>query len=434
MRRRTAYLFLPLLLLSGALLSCTRLPRPDEGEGAPMMFSADTKALPAGVETFRVAMFSPSSRQYTGRSGSYCTETFSHVDDYTDPLNPVTYTWLRPCKVNEAGQPLDNTDPGAVVADLSEADHDGRWGLRWNNGGSSWSGNVSMVAVAPAVGFVADNTPGRLVWQNAGHAVWLNWTLDTEVYVSDPVDGGFTGVWFGGKYVYSSSTSALSTTLTDRRAKVTVRIQCSTDLIPQTHLCDVRVTDRIVSDRFYLHEIGDNVQGFSRPADPADPSIVQHFVVDTDPDHAVVLADGAGLPDISDPAGKNVLLEKGVTDWTSGEPFFLQARDYSNALMAGKRPIVEVKLGADPANPVKVRVPLAQNLLPMHHYVYTLDVTNAYVAVYLSVVGWDEVMTGPNAHGGETVTETPAYLGTVQIGDDTWENGGGGNAEKPVNP
>ena len=156
--------------------------------------------------------------------------------------------------------------------------------------------------------------------------------------------------------------------------------------------------------------------------------------MDTDPDHAVVLTDAAGLPDISDPAGKNVLLEKGVTDWTSSTPFFLQARDYSNALMAGKRPVIEVRLGADPENPVKVRVPLAQNLLPMHHYVYTLDVTNAYVTVYLSVAGWDEVMTGDNAHGGETVTETPAYLGTVQIGDDTWDNGGGGDADKPVNP
>ena len=287
---------------------------------------------------------------------------------------------------------------------------------------------------AKAMKLVADATPGRLVWQDGGHAVWLNWTLDTEVYVSDPVDGGFTGVWFGGKYVYTSRDSDLSATLADRRAKVTVKIQCSTDLIPQTHLCDVRVTDRIVSDRFYLHEIGDNVQGFSRPADPADPSILQHFFVDTDPDHAVVLTDAAGLPDISDPAGKNVLLEKGVTDWTSSTPFFLQARDYSNALMAGKRPIIEVRLGADPENPVKVRVPLAQNLLPMHHYVYTLDVTNAYVAVYLSVAGWDEVMTGDNAHGGETVTETPAYLGTVQIGDDTWDNGGGGDADKPVNP
>ena len=431
MRRLIAYLFLPLLLLTGALPSCTRTPQPDEGEEVPVLLSADTKALPAGVETFRVAMFSPSTRQYTGRSGTYCTETFSHLDDYSDPANPRTYTWLRPCRVSDAGVPLDAAgDPVTGAA----ADHGSQYGLRWNNSGSSWTGNVSLVAIAPAVGFVADATPGRLVWQDAGHAVWLNWTLDTEVYVSDPVDGSFTGIWFAGEYVYSSTASALSSTLADRRAKVTVRIQCSTDLIPRTHLCDVRVTDRIVSDRFYLHEIGDNVQGFSRPADPADPSILQHFFVDTDPDHAVVLTDAAGLPDISDPAGKNVLLEKGVTDWTSSTPFFLQARDYSNALMAGKRPVIEVRLGADPENPVKVRVPLAQNLLPMHHYVYTLDVTNAYVTVYLSVAGWDEVMTGDNAHGGETVTETPAYLGTVQIGDDTWDNGGGGDADKPVNP
>jgi len=427
-----AYLF---LLLAVALPSCTREPQPDDGEELPVMFSAGTKALPAGVETFRVLIFSPSNREYAGRNGTYCTDLFTHTDNYTDPLNPVTYTWLQPCRVDAAGAPLkSNGDPAAV---LTDADHSSEYGLRWNNGGSSWTGNVSMVSVAPAVGFVADTTPGRLVWQDSGHAVWLNWTLDTEVYVSDPLDGAFTGIWFKGEYVYNSDaahSSELSSTLVDHRAKVTVKIQCSTDLIPETHLCDVRVTGRIVSDRFYLHEYGTNVQGFSRPSDPADMTIVQHFVVDTDPAHAVVLTNSSGLPDISDPTNKNVLLQKDVTDWTSSTPFFLQARDYSNALMAGKRPIIEVRIGSDPENPVKVRVPLAQNLLPMHHYVYTLDVTNAYVTVYFSVASWD------NVDGGSTTTETPACLGAVKIGgsnpdvDDVWGTGGGGTADKPVTP
>lgn len=431
------YLFLSLAVV---LPSCTREPQPGKGEDAPVLLATGTKALPAGIETFRALMFSTNSRQYTGRSGSYCTLTFSHTDDYTDPLNPVTYRWLQPCRVSEAGAPLDiNGDP---VSSLADADHGSSYGLRWN-GTSNGSGNGSMVAVAPAVDFVMNDAvpgpPDRLVWQNLGHAVWLNWTLGTEIYISDPVAAGFSGIWFDGQYSYSSSTSELSTTLVDHRAKVTIKIQCSTDLIPQTHLYDVRVTDRIVTDRFYLLESGDNVRGFSRPTDPEDASIIQYFIIDSDPAHALPLMNGAGLPDWTDPANKNVLLEKDVTDWTSSDPFYLQARDYSAVLMTGKRPVIEVRLGTDPTNPVRVRVPLAQELLPMHHYVYTLDVTNAYVSIYRSVIGWDEVMTGSNEDGGKTIPETPAYLGTVAVGgpgagDDAWGAGGGGTADKPVTP
>ena len=427
-----------LLLLAVALPSCTREPQPGEGQDVPVLLTAGTKALPTGIETFRALMFSTDNRQYTGRDGSYCTLTFSHTDDYTDPSNPVTYRWLQPCRVSASGAPLDSN--GDLVASLADADHSSSYGLRWN-GTSNGTGNGSMVAVAPAVGFADDHSvpgpPDRLVWQNAGHAVWLNWTLGTEIYISDPVAAGFSGIWFDGQYSYSSSTSALSTTLVDHRAKVTVKIQCSTDLIPQTHLYDVRVTDRIVTDRYYLLDSGTNVQGFSRPSDPDDPSITQYFIIDSDPAHALPLMNGAGLPDWTDAANRNVLLEKDVTDWTSSTPFYLQARDYSATLMTGKRPVIEVRLGTDPTNPVRVRVPLAQELLPMHQYIYTLDVTNAYVSVYRSVIGWDEVMTGSHEDDGKTTPETPAYLGKVvagdpDSGDDKWSNGGGGTADKPV--
>ena len=158
------YLFLSLAVV---LPSCTREPQPGKGEDAPVLLAAGTKALPAGIETFRALMFSTNSRQYTGRSGSYCTLTFSHTDDYTDPLNPVTYRWLQPCRVSEAGAPLDiNGDP---VSSLADADHGSSYGLRWN-GTSNGSGNGSMVAVAPAVDFVMNDAvpgpPDRLVWQN----------------------------------------------------------------------------------------------------------------------------------------------------------------------------------------------------------------------------------------------------------------------------
>ena len=53
--RLSLFVALPLLVLGTA---CRRVLEPEEGgqEGL-LMLSAETKALPAGVETFRVALF-----------------------------------------------------------------------------------------------------------------------------------------------------------------------------------------------------------------------------------------------------------------------------------------------------------------------------------------------------------------------------------------
>ena len=422
-QRYTYRALIPFLLL-GALSACVREPLPDEdGIDRPVMLSAETKGLPAGMETFRVALFH--NNQYSGQSGTYCTLTFSHTDNYTDPSNPpVTYTWLQPCRVNNAGDPLDDTMPDGNIVTLNAADHSSKWGLRWNNGGSSWSGNAYLVAIAPAKSFI---------WE--GHAAYFPWTLDSEVYISDPVNGGFSGIWFQGQYVYTSSSltedTSLSRTLVDHRAKITVKIISGTDLIPETYLYDVRVADRITEDRFYLHQEGDHPQGFSRPEnDPNNLLGVEYFVVDRV--NSLVLKDSSNNPDIGDSSTAVHLTYAGAEAWFSNVPFFLQARNYSDQWMTGKRPTIVVKLGLDASNHVTVRVPIDQELLPMHHYLYTLEVKNAYVAYSFQAVGWDE---NP---AQSTTTETPAYLGTVKIGgpgsgDDVWGNGGGGNADPPVN-
>ena len=414
------------LLLLGSLCACTREQQPGEREEVPVMISMSTKATLAGDRTFRVLLFA-NNRDYSGRSGSYCTRSFTWTDDYTDPsAAPVNYSWLMPCKVDAAGQPL---DAGDNVVDLDAADHDSSNGLRWNNGGSSWTGNVHLVALSPAVDFVTDDsTPGpadRLVWQNLGHAVWLNWTPNTAVYISEPVSGGFSGVWFAGKYVYNSTGTDLSATLVDHRATIAIQIQCDNTLIPSAIIRSVEVENRIVTDRFYLEDKEDEVRGFSRPAHP-------HYTLSTSAD---------ALDNSTDPLPKEVKIGDDPTNpsdptrvtWISDTEYYLAARDYSPAEVSAIRPRIVVKLGPDASDPIIVKVPLDQNLEPMKHYTYILKVANTYVHVYaIPGVSWESTGAG----GGTAVSETPAYLGAVKIGgtDGKWESGGGGDAEKPVTP
>lgn len=404
----------PFLLSFIVLAGCTRVHQPGEDVVAgTVMLQAETKALPAGVETFRVALFSASSGVYSGRQGTYCTQTFSHTDDYSDPANPVVYTWLQPCKVNAAGEPLDDTDPGNVTT-VDAACHNSSYGLRWSNSSLTGTSTVELVAVAPAVAFEAPP------YEGASHAAYLEWNRTDEVYVSDPVAGGFQGIWFNGEYVYNSLASGLSSSLVDHRAKVSVRIQCAEELIPETRVFKVWVTNYITTDRYYLRAIDTEPTGFSRPEDPDDDTVHQYFAIDSDPDNYVYLA---GSPDSS----ADIHLVRGETDWTSDAPVYLQARDYSVALMAGKRPLIVVQLGASPSNPVTVRVPLAQNLDPMLHYVYVLDVKNAYVTVSLAQTDWENSASTADI-------STPAYLGAVSIDDGGWMDGGGGVAETPDEP
>ena len=105
-----------LLLAAG----CTRAPQQrEETAGERLRLSLETKALGAGERTFSVALFT-GERNYTGRSGSYCTSAYTN--------SALGFTWLQPCRVNDAGEPLD--DGGAIVPDLALADHNSLYGLR----------------------------------------------------------------------------------------------------------------------------------------------------------------------------------------------------------------------------------------------------------------------------------------------------------------
>ena len=111
MRTRFAkYLLAPAAAL--LLAACARTPQPDPRPEGTLRVRMDTKALSGGERTFRVALFT-GERNYTGREGAYCSSTYTY--------SAGGFTWLQPCRVNDAGEPLD--DGGVVVSDLALADH-----------------------------------------------------------------------------------------------------------------------------------------------------------------------------------------------------------------------------------------------------------------------------------------------------------------------
>ena len=392
------------LLLSGSMVACTRMPQPagEEPEGI-VRLSLDTKALslPAGQRTFRVALFDSNNEYAT--SGSYSTTTSGvHVDANTG----ADREWLLPCRVNDSGAPLNES--GVVTDNLADADHRSEYGLRWGGGGS-----ISLVAVSPAVRALQDELDDR--------RCYVEWSADTDdpLYVSAPAAGTFAGSWVSGAYVYQSSTQIPA--LVDYRASISVFIDFDRDPnnvrpVDEAFIQSVSVTNRIVSDRYYLQEKGNFPIGFTLKAMP---DANKHYTISDTPK---VLYDWS-----SD--GGVIHLEKAHNDtWTSaaGRKVYLPAVNFADTdLTDAVRPAVLVKLGSDTDHPFTAKVVLNQTLSPMKHYTYKLLVSKTYVNVYLSVADW-------GSGGTQNVaTEMPAYVGSVSIagGAGGWEDGQGGSAE-----
>ena len=388
------------LLLCGGLAACTRVPQPagEEPEGT-VRLSLDTKGLPAGQRTFRAVIFDKNNEY--ANNGSYSTTTSgSHTDAHTGAVRE----WLLPCRVDDGGTPLDES--GAVVDNLADADHRSVYGLRWGG-----SGNITLAAVSPAVRVLQDELDDR--------RCYVEWSADTDapLYVSAPAAGSFAGTWIGGAFVYESSTRI--PTLVDYRATLSVFIDFDRDPnnvrpVDEAYIQSVCVTNRVVSDRYYLQEKGDLALGFTLKAMPDEN---RHYTVSDTPK---VLYDWSA-------DGGVLHLEKANNDtWSSsGErKVYLPAVNFADTdLTDAVRPVVLVKLGSDTDHPFTAKVVLNQTLLPMKHYTYKLMVSKTYVNVFLSVADWDAGGTSG------TVTENPAYVGSVSLTDGGWEDGQGGAAE-----
>ena len=108
------------------------------------------------------------------------------------------------------------------------------------------------------------------------------------------------------------------------------------------------------------------------------------------------------------------------TDDGAENRLYLPSYNYADETMDDTlRPVVTVKLGADPADPFVAKVVLNQKLDPMKHYIYTLYLSKAHVDITLTPIDWDDLGSM------DASTVTPTYLGSVDY-DTDWEQGGGG--------
>ncbi len=371
-----------LLLAAG----CTRAPQQrEETAGERLRLSLETKALGAGERTFSVALFT-GERNYTGRSGSYCTTTYTN--------SALGFTWLQPCRVNDAGEPLD--DGGAIVPDLALADHNSIYGLRWNGGTETRP--VELVALSPALKVHSAGVNDQYAyvdWTVGGHK-----TMDA-IYISEPVPGSFSGSWVDREYVYDSDAS-LSGSMKDPRAAVKVHIECGR--LDEGDVRSVSVANRLTGARFYLEGKDDIPRGFY---------LDDESTYTTDSRTLYTCPAGSPMHITTDPA----------TEWTSEEVLF-PAMAYST-LPDTRRPVVTVVLGAASLEqPFTARVALNQDLEPMKEYTYTLQISKTYVYVYFApTLSWD---AGGNIQSVDDAE--PVCLGAVEL-TGGWDDGGGGSAQ-----
>lgn len=390
---------LSLLLMGGT--SCTREPR--KGTEGLVLLSLDTRAGDPGYAgTFRVALFN-TDYEFSGRSGSYCTETQTHVDANTG----TPRTWLLPCRVDDAGAPL-KEDGSALTGSetLADADHRSAYGLRWDpelTAGTTLG--ASLVAVSPAVRIRPD--------ENQAVYAYVDWTPDKALYISDPPasNSPFSGSWLDGQYVYTSGgEGARVPDLLDRRATIAIEIKCGE--LATGSVQSVTASNLVVSDRYYLRKAA------------ASEDVQVGFTLNNAADYRH--ADLSGTQTLFDCGGTPMTLVKANGDvWLSTDAgpenrLYLPSYNYADETMDDNlRPVVTVKLGADPADPFVAKVVLNQKLDPMKHYIYTLYLSKAHVDITLTPIDWDDLGSM------DASSVTPTYLGSVDY-DTDWEQGGGG--------
>lgn len=364
------YLILPTLLLPLVVLSCTRKegdePVSYEDTAELLGIQMDTKALPPGTSTYRIALFSPDTRLLTAQ-GTYCNALIDHTDTRPGAL------WIAPCRVDANGTPV-NKEDGSAVSSLDES-ISGLYGLRASN-------QTALLAVS---------SPAKSFSMDAGRA-YYQWEPDIPMYVSESVAGVVRGSYFGGMYVYTSSSNE-NLLLKDRRARIYVSVACG--VLDEAYIQEISLTNRVNSARWYM------TQGFSN----------SNYTTGT-----FSLYNCGGTPEHLVKANNDTL--------KTTVNAYLPSIDFSDATNAAMRPRLEIKMGSDTSHPTVARVTLDRNIEPMTDYRYYLYVSKSYVQIALTASEWD-VESTQTAAGNET----PRYLGAVSLSgwDESDLNTGGWN-------
>lgn len=359
--------FLVILPIALLLLSCGKTGH-ESSEEHPVLFSLDTKSLGEEERTFRVALFNAS--HYFAAQGTYCNVTLYHSSG----------DWLSPCRVmDETGMPRKSDDDGGGEADnLSQADKDSKYGLRYGTDGLYY-----IVAASPAKAFSSDGNLRYYPWTPA---------TATDIYVSEPVVTPLTGTWLDGEYVYESSRrSAL--TLKNRSASIKVHIECGAQ--DEADIQSVALLNLVTAARWYM------TSGFS--ATPAHYTIDSYTLFD-------YLTNG-GIMTLT----KETLEDPAFT-WTSSK-VYLPSIDFSDNTFTAMRPVIEVRMGDDPAHPAIALIDITEKVEPMKNYTYNLKVSKSQVYIYLTVAAWDEL---PGGDINSTDSETHGLIRTVSVSN--WTN------------
>lgn len=349
-----------IILLALPIFSCERLEHQDEKreEGAPILFSLNTKSLLDGQRTYRVIVTNTSG-QLKG-NGTYCNEIITPGD---------MGSWLSPCRVNNDGLPTDSENH--VVSDFDEADKSSINGLRFTT--NYYQENFNMTAASPAVQIKTEN--GR---------VYFQWSAENELYLSGSMMKEFEGSWVQGSYILNPKNyDAL--TLIDRRAKLFIHIECGeqpTATIQSIALKHVTKARWIIPD------------GFS----------TSNYEIVSNP-----LFESHGNPD------EFITLVKENNDhWDSAEEgIYILPLDYREKANENMRPQVVLQLGSGP-KPIDVPVFLSDFIEPMKNYLLTLKVSKSHVQFMLSSSNWDD--GGTSSLSEEEKWATISY-GTVS----TWD-------------
>lgn len=334
-------------------------------ERTTISFPLDTKGLPEGSHTFRVALTGIDGKLMG--TGTYC----------SDNITPgVKGTWLSPCRVDLNGEPLDSN--GESVTSFADADKDGFYGLRYPNRAVGVGENVYISAASPAVQL-----------HNQGNRAYYLWKADKELYLSGKSDQFlFNGSWLNKEYVFSfSDKDALQ--LIDRRAKLFVHIECG----EQDH-ADIQsiILTSVSEARWYLPD------GFANSNYTKSSQTLYSW--NNIPSQIMHLDKIEG--DVWDSDANGIYLL----------PLNYSVNDYNGML-----PSIALELGADTTKPINVNVEITEEILPMKNYLLNLYVSKSYVTF--------ELLASDDWDNGGTFDSEDEELAMIAVGvAEAWDTTG----------